>query len=403
MSGSRVLTRNLFLRSLLVAGSAPQAGTRRAPPPAPTWRSSVPASPGLWPPSIWPGRQPGHGVRGARAGLWRQHPQCGLCGTHPEARVRRDLMESHGLAFATQIYGELMEAFLAVKETVESEKHRLPLQSARTAPAGHEFSHVRGNGPRILAARETSGRTLHHGQPVATGARDRHRALFRRRQDRRITPAFIPASTTRGCSTPRGLPASPLPPVRRFRALPRDGDGFVVDDLRGEALAARDVIMATNGYSGRCLALAQAPGDPVRCLSDGVAGTLIPSSSGNCFRATGPASTGTSTSTWIRRAPGEPSRIVFGGLTGGRNQDLRSWQNGCTAARADIPGAFAFALRPCVDRQVRRHLRSFSPSSAAMMDPLRRRLLLRRRAHGHAVRPETRQAHSRPEGRRQRV
>jgi integrase len=26
---------------------------------------------------------------------------------------------------------------------------------------------------------------------------------------------------------------------------------------------------------------------------------------------------------WVRRAPGDPSRIVFGGLTGARNQDLR--------------------------------------------------------------------------------
>ncbi len=53
-----------------------------------------------------------------------------------------ELVESHGRPFATQIYGELMEAFLAVKETSGEREHRLPLQPAGAIAAGDEFRHV---------------------------------------------------------------------------------------------------------------------------------------------------------------------------------------------------------------------------------------------------------------------
>ena len=55
---------------------------------------------------------PGHGASTRNAGYVGRTLKHGF----------GELMESHGLAFARAIYGELMEAFVAVKETVEGEK-----------------------------------------------------------------------------------------------------------------------------------------------------------------------------------------------------------------------------------------------------------------------------------------
>ncbi len=80
--------------------------------------------------------------------------------------------------------------------------------------------------------------------------------------------------------------------------------------------------MATNGYGGREMAVAAAPHHAVPCLPD-VSAPL----GENRVKALMPGNRTfidwNFNVDWMRHAPGDPTRIVFGGLTGEINADLR--------------------------------------------------------------------------------
>lgn len=114
-----------------------------------------------------------------------------------------------------------------------------------------------------------------------------------------------------------GAVICPHTPVRGIRHA---RDGFEVS-LGATSVVARDVIIATNGYSGDAwpwLARRLVPFDAYQAVSAPMGEDRV--------RALLP---GDRTFIdwnfdvdWFRRVPDDPSRIVFGGLTGGRAQDL---------------------------------------------------------------------------------
>jgi glycine/D-amino acid oxidase-like deaminating enzyme len=85
---------------------------------------------------------------------------------------------------------------------------------------------------------------------------------------------------------------------------------------------ARQVIVATNGYSGDALPWFKRrmmPFDAYQTVSEPLGAELV--------RQLLPGDRTyidwNFNVDWMRRAPDDPTRIIFGGLTGGRNQDLR--------------------------------------------------------------------------------
>ena len=82
--------------------------------------------------TVFEAKEPGHGASTRNAGY------VGRTLKHSFGEI----MEHEGLDKAKAVYGELMEAFLAVKETVEQEKHRLPLQAAGPPAARHLVRHA---------------------------------------------------------------------------------------------------------------------------------------------------------------------------------------------------------------------------------------------------------------------
>ncbi len=102
-----------------------------------------------------------------------------------------------------------------------------------------------------------------------------------------------------------------------------DGDGFELRLGGGGRLAARDVIVATNGYAGPAWPWLQRrliPFDAYQAVSaplgEARVAALLPGDRTFIdwnFDVD-----------WFRRVPDDPSRLQFGGLTGGRNEDLGS-------------------------------------------------------------------------------
>ena len=254
--------------------------------------------------------EPGHGASTRNAGYVGRTLKHGF----------GELIEGHGLEFAKRIYGELMEAFLAVKDTVEQERIHC---------------HYRQQGRLLLAtssamyeamAREFALREKHLGEPFAMVSRaeqsreigsehyfggvkiDDHAGLHPGLYHRGLLDAARTAGVTILAHTP----------VRRIE---KSGDGFIVWSP-GAKVAARAVIVATNGYSGDALPWLKRrlmPFDAYQTVSEpmgaDVVQQLLPGDRTYIdwnFNVD-----------WMRRAPGDPTRIIFGGLTGGRNQDLR--------------------------------------------------------------------------------
>ena len=115
-----------------------------------------------------------------------------------------------------------------------------------------------------------------------------------------------------------GVTIAAWTPVTR---VVRDSAVFTIVTPRA-TVSARDVIVATNGYSGDAfpwLKRRVIPFDAYQTASQPLdldrVRQLLPGDRTYIdwnFNVD-----------WMRRAPGDPSRIIFGGLTGGRNQDLR--------------------------------------------------------------------------------
>jgi glycine/D-amino acid oxidase-like deaminating enzyme len=260
--------------------------------------------------TVFEAREPGYGASTRNAGYVGRTLKHGF----------GELVESHGLSFATQIYGELMEAFLAVKETVESEniachyrqqgRLLLATSSAMYEAMAREFSlrekHLRE--PFAMVSRAEQTKEIGTGRYFGGVKIEDHAGLHPGLYHQGLVDAARAAGVTIAAYTP----------VLR---IARDGAGFNVQMARAR-VAARDVIVATNGYSGDAfpwLKRRVMPFDAYQTVSEPMdaerVSQLLPGDRTFIdwnFNVD-----------WIRRAPGDPTRLIFGGLTGGRNQDLR--------------------------------------------------------------------------------
>jgi glycine/D-amino acid oxidase-like deaminating enzyme len=231
-----------------------------------------------------------------------------------------DIMAAEGLARAKLVYGELMEAFAAVRDVVETE--------------GIDC-HYRQQGRLLLATstamydamtREFALREEHLGEPFAAVSRAGQRSEIA--TDHYFGGVRIPdhAGLHPGLyhqglldrATAAGVQVCPFTPVIGFR---REAKGFTIF-LKGRRVSAGDLVIATNGYSGAAWPWLQRrimPFDAYQTVSAPLGGErvrqLLPGDRTYIdwnFNVD-----------WMRRAPGDPSRIIFGGLTGGIGQDLR--------------------------------------------------------------------------------
>ncbi len=231
-----------------------------------------------------------------------------------------EIIAHKGLAFAVPVYQELMAAFLSVKETVEAEKIDCHYQQQgrflmATSPAMYE-----------AMAQEFELRRKHLGEAFDVVSRnDQSHEIasahyfggVRIEDHAGLQPALyhkglLDAARRAGCLVIGHTPVL---------GFTQSAEGFDVATGRGP-LRARDLVFATNGYSGaafpwlrdRLMAFDayQAVSAP---LGDNRVASLLP---GNRTFIDWNFNVD-----WVRRVPGDPSRLVFGGLTGGRNQDLR--------------------------------------------------------------------------------
>src|SRR5690606_20670945 len=230
-----------------------------------------------------------------------------------------ELVDKRGLDAAKRAYGELMEAFLAVRDVVE--RFRIDC-------------HYRQQGRMLLATspamfdqmvREYSLRERHLGEPFAAIGRDEQRHEIDTDHYHggiRIDDhaGLHPGLYHRGLLAAARAAGAAICGNTPVQGIRRDAGGFDLL-ISGRKLRAREVIVATNGYSGSAFPWLQRrliPFDAYQAVSAPLDEARI--------RALLP---GDRTFIdwnfdvdWFRRAPDDPSRIQCGGLTGGRNQDL---------------------------------------------------------------------------------
>ncbi len=260
--------------------------------------------------TVFEAQEPGHGASTRNAGYVGRTLKHGF----------GEIMEAEGVDKARAIYGELMEAFLAVKETVEDEKidchykqqGRLLLA---TSPAmydamGREFELRQ----KHLGERFTMVNRAEVGHEISTdhyfgGVRiDDHAGLHPGLYHKGLLDATRDAGATICAFTP----------VLGFK---REEQGFSVF-VKGARVQAREVIVATNGYGGR-----EWPWLQRRIMPFHAYQTVSAPLGENRVKALMPGNRTfidwNFNVDWMRHAPGDPTRIVFGGLTGEINADLR--------------------------------------------------------------------------------
>ncbi len=260
--------------------------------------------------TIYEAREPGYGASTRNAGYVGRTLKHGF----------GELLESHGLPFATQIYGEVMEAFLAVKETVESEsigchysqqgRLLLATSSAMYEAMSREFAlrekHLREPFAMVSRAEQTKeiGTERYFGGVKIEDHAGLHPGLYHQG----LLDAARAAGVTIAAHTP-------------VLGIAREGANFIVRTSWARVMA-RAVIVATNGYSGdafpwlKCRVM---PFDAYQTVSE----QMNPDRVRQLLPGDRTYIDWNFNVDWIRRAPGDPTRIIFGGLTGGRNQDLR--------------------------------------------------------------------------------
>ena len=260
--------------------------------------------------TVFEAKEPGHGASTRNAGY------VGRTLKHSFGEI----MERQGLDKARAVYGELMEAFLAVKETVEQERIACHYEQQgrlllATSPAMHD-----------AMAREFALREKHLGEPFETVSRAAQR-------DEIATSHYFggvripdhaglhPGLYHKGlldAAREAGVAICAFTPVLGFR---KEAGTFTVF-AKGARVEARDLVFATNGYGGREFPWLQRRIMPFHAyqavsapMSDNRVRALLPGDRTYIdwnFNVD-----------WLRIAPGDPSRIVFGGLTGEVDAELR--------------------------------------------------------------------------------
>jgi glycine/D-amino acid oxidase-like deaminating enzyme len=229
-----------------------------------------------------------------------------------------ELLEKHGLDYAKSLYGELRRAFEAVRELIQREKI-----DCGFAMQGR-YIMAASPGQRESLIREFDLRARHLGDVYTPVSRaDQHGEIATDLYHGGVVIADMaglhPGLYHQGllnCALAAGVTILPFTPVQ---ALRREANGVEVSTPRGRLLA-RDVIVATNGYSGSAFPWLQrrvVPFDaymiateklPVSVLDAIMPGkrTFIDWNFDVDF---------------IRRSP-DDSRILFGGNTGVIGADL---------------------------------------------------------------------------------
>lgn len=260
--------------------------------------------------TVFEAKEPGHGASTRNAGYVGRTLKHGF----------GEIMENQGLDNAKAVYGELMEAFLAVKDTVEQEKIQC---------------HFKQQGRLLLAtstamydamAKEFALRERHLGEPFATVNREEQREEIstdhffggvRIADHAGLHPGLYHQGLL-DAARDAGVTICAFTPVMGFR---KEAQGFTVF-VKGAKILARELIFATNGYGGKEFPWLNRRIMPFHAyqavsapLGEKRVKSLLPGDRTYIdwnFNVD-----------WMRVAPGDPTRIIFGGLTGEIDADLR--------------------------------------------------------------------------------
>ena len=260
--------------------------------------------------TVFEAKEPGHGASTRNAGY------VGRTLKHSFGEI----VEKAGLAQAKRVYGELMDAFIAVKATVERENIQchyrqqgrllLATSTAMYDAMGYEFALREKHLGEPFAAVDRAGQRREIGS-------DHYFGGVKIEDHAGLHPGLYHQGLLNGARA-AGATICAYSPVAGFA---KSTGGFTLF-VRGQRIAARELIAATNGYSGPAWGWLQRrlmPFDAYQTVSaplgEELVRQLLPGDR-TCIDWNFNVD-------WMRRAPDDPSRIVFGGLTGERNADLR--------------------------------------------------------------------------------
>ncbi len=230
-----------------------------------------------------------------------------------------DIMQADGLERAVQVYRELHCAFDSVLATVADERIDCDLkQQGRFTMAATpaQYDHL---------ARELELRRRHLGEGFSMLSRSEQSAEIdtERYYGGAVIPdhaGLHPGKYHLGLLAAARREGAALHDGTAVTSVGRDGDGFDVGTSRG-SLKARQVLVATNGYSGAAfpwLTRRLIPFDAYMIATEALPQALV----ARLLPGDRTFIDWNFNVDFVRRAPDDPRRIVFGGLTGERHQDL---------------------------------------------------------------------------------
>lgn len=255
-------------------------------------------------------QEPGHGASSRNAGY------VGRTLKH----TFKDIMVSDGLDQAVRVYREMMEAFRSVEETIQSfgieclyrrqGRYLMATSPAMYEAMASEFELRRkhlGEPFAMVSKAEQPGEIdtpLYHGGARIEDHAGLHPGLYHK--------GLLDAARRLGAAVHGNAPVTEIsgePGRFKLRTPTRE-------------LATRDVIVATNGYTGDLMPWLRKRVIPFDAyvttterLDPAFVARLLPADRTNIdwnFNVD-----------YIRKAPDDPSRIIFGGLTGPRGVDLK--------------------------------------------------------------------------------